>query len=297
MTKMSRREFVAATAAGALVGGATRPTTRSANSRPSGPVSPTEQVALGKTGIRLSRIGIGTGTHGFHHQSDQTRLGRAKCVDLLLYAYERGITYFDLADVYGSHGVMREALKKIPRDRVTLLTKMWNPTGSRAAQDLDRFRKELDTDTIDIVLLHCQTDGAWTTKLADAMKTLAEARRKGRIRAHGCSCHSLDALRTAAETEWVQVCLARINPYGAKMDGKPEQVLPALQRMARSGKGVLGMKIFGEGTFKSAQQRTESLRFVLAQRCVHAMTIGFLAREQIDEVLSRAAAILSAQRR
>ncbi len=295
MKKINRREFVAHTAASAVVAGvAAGRAAKATTSRPSAPRPPVEQVALGKTGIKLSRVGIGTGTHGYNQESDQTRLGFAKCVDLLLHAYARGITYFDLADLYGSHRHVREALKKIPRDRVTLLTKCWKPTAESVSADIERFRKELDTDQIDIVLLHCQTDGDWPTKLADAMKVLAEAKRKGWVKAHGCSCHSLEALRSAAGSEWVDVDLARINHNGTNMDAKPDVVVPVLERMSRGGKGVLGMKIFGEGKFTKAEQRLKSLRFVLGQPCVHAFNIGFLSCEQIDDVLGQINEILGA---
>lgn len=261
--------------------------------------SPTERVTLGKTGIKASFVGIGTGMRGWMRQSNHTRMGKEAFIALIRHAYDNGITFFDTADLYGTHPFLRDALKGIPREKVVIQSKIWfgamglpEPvTDARSA--LDRFRQELGTDYIDIVLLHCTTSPTWTDDLRSMLDALEEARQKKIIRAHGTSCHSLPALKTSQASPWVQVQLARINHRGTAMDGKPEEIADLLRQMRAAGKGVIGMKIFGEGRFLSPQEREESLRFVVAQRCVDSFIIGFEKREQIDETLGMLKQILA----
>ncbi len=257
--------------------------------------SPPPQVELGKTGIRCSRLANGTGTHGGRRQSDQTRMGFEKLVRLFHHAYERGVTFFDLADLYGSHVYCREALRSIPRDRVTILTKLWwrydgpvngvaEPYRARVAKaTVQRFLHELNTDYIDICLLHCVTTATWDRELRPYMDALAELKEKGKIRAVGVSCHDFGAMETAASNPWVDVILARINPHQVKMDGTPQDVLAVLKKARGNGKAVVGMKIFGEGAL--VDRRDECMRF--AQNCgvLDAMTIGFMSPDQIDDTL------------
>lgn len=297
MSSITRREFLGTLLAGA--GGIwLKPVAEAA---PTSMVrSPTEQVVLGKTGVKASFVGIGTGMRGWMRQSNHTRMGKEAFSALIRHAYERGINFFDTADLYGTHSFLREALKGIPREKVVIQSKIWfaphglPETVVDARRALDRFRQELGTDYIDIVLLHCTTSPTWTEDLLPMRDALEEARQKGLIRAHGTSCHSLPALKAAQASPWVQIQLARINHRGAAMDGSPQEIAALLRQMRAAGKGVTGMKIFGEGKFLSQQEREESLRFVLTERCVDNLIIGFERREQIDETLGMLQRLLTA---
>jgi len=119
--------------------------------------SASDTVTLGKTGIQTSRLAMGTGTVGSGHHSHQTALGIKGLSDLLLNGYDHGLRFFDSADSYGSHPHVAEALKHVPRDKVTVLTKTWARDAATARADLDRFRRELGTDHIDVCLMHCLT--------------------------------------------------------------------------------------------------------------------------------------------
>lgn len=260
--------------------------------------SPTQQVMLGKTGIKVSLVGLGTGMRGWMRRSNHTRMGYQAFERLVKHAYERGINFFDTADLYGTHPFLRDALKGIPREKYVIQTKIWfMPQGlpepvTDAKAAVDRFRKELDIDYIDIVLLHCTMSGKWTEELRKMMDDLEELKQKGVIKAHGTSSHSIAALKASSASDWVDVQFARVNHTGSRMDGMPEDVVPILKAMQEKGKGVVGMKIFGEGTFQEPSQREASLRFVLAQKCVHTFIIGFEKPEQIDETLKMMEAIL-----
>jgi aryl-alcohol dehydrogenase-like predicted oxidoreductase len=242
-----------------------------------------DTVELGKTGIRTSRLAMGTGTVGSGHHSNQTALGVRGLSDLLLNGYDHGLRFFDSADTYGSHPHVAEALKHVPRDKVTVLTKTFSRDPKSARADLDRFRRELGVDYIDICLMHCVTEGDWTERYRGVMDALSEAKEKGIIRAHGCSCHTIEALRAAAKSPWVEVDLARVNPIGSHMDASPEEVVSVLREMKAAGKGVIGMKILGQGDLRG--QVEDAIRYALSLGVLNAFTIGAESRGEQEDLI------------
>jgi aryl-alcohol dehydrogenase-like predicted oxidoreductase len=244
-----------------------------------------DRVMLGMTGIEISRLAMGSGTHGSGGASDQTRLGVPDFSKLLTYAYSQGITFFETADAYGAHPHLAEAIRQVGRNNVTILTKTAAETAEGVQADLERFRKELGIDTIDIVLLHNKTSATWTTECEGAMEALELAKQRGDIRAHGVSCHSLEALELAAVTPWVDVDLARINPMGVRMDADPATVISVLKTMKAAGKGVIGMKILGEGAL--ASQLDMAIQHAVGLDCIDGFTIGFTSTAQLDEVAQK----------
>jgi 1-deoxyxylulose-5-phosphate synthase len=247
--------------------------------------SAAETVTLGRTGIKTSLLAMGTGTVGVGHHSHQTALGMDGLPRLLQNGYDNGLRFFDAADSYGSHPYVAEALKHVDRSKVTVLTKSWARTGPEMQADLDRFRRELGTDYLDICLMHCVTEADWTTQFRSAMDVLSEAKEKGVIRAHGCSCHSIEALRAAAQSPWVEVDLARINPIGSHMDADPETVVSVLRQMRASGKAVVGMKILGQGDMRTKQD--EALKYALGLGVLDAFTIGAESINEQTDLMKR----------
>jgi aryl-alcohol dehydrogenase-like predicted oxidoreductase len=236
--------------------------------------SASDTVTLGKTGIQTSRLAMGTGTVGSGHHSHQTALGIDGLSRLLLNGYDQGLRFFDSADSYGSHAHVAEALKHVPRDKVTVLTKTWARDAASARADLERFRRELGTDHLD--------------GYKGVMDVLSEAKEKGIIRAHGCSCHSLEALRTATKSSWVEVHLVRINPIGSFMDSDPETVVSVIKEMRAAGKGIIGMKILGQGDLRNRQD--EALNFALSLNLLDAFTIGAESKTEQEDLIRRIAA-------
>jgi 1-deoxyxylulose-5-phosphate synthase len=250
--------------------------------------SATDTVILGSTGIKTSRLAMGTGTVGAGHHSRQTALGVNGLSDLLLHGYDHGLRFFDSADSYGSHPHVAEALKHVPRDKVTVLTKSWARDAGGMRADLDRFRRELGTDYLDVCLMHCLSEADWTERYRDVMDVLSEAKQKGVIRAHGCSCHTIEALRAAAHSPWVEIDLARINPIGAYMDADPTTVVGVLKEMKGAGKAVVGMKILGQGTLRGRQD--EGIRYALSLGVLDAFTIGAESKVEQQDLIRRIAA-------
>ncbi len=250
------------------------------------PKAATDRVLLGPRKISVSRLAMGTGTIGFAGSSNQTRkLGYKGLSELLRAAYDQGVTFWDSADAYGSHTYLREALKTVPRDKITILSKTQATTADRMKDDLDRFRKEIGTDYIDILLLHNRTAADWNVRQRPVMDVISEAREKGVVRTHGVSCHSLAALKTAAAEPWVEVDLARFNPAGMIMDSDVQTVASVLKQMKAAGKGVIGMKILGQGGLRSKMD--EALQFATAQDVLDCFTIGSESRDEFQDLLKK----------
>jgi hypothetical protein len=255
-----------------------------------------DQVTLGQTAIKLSRLGMGTG-------SDSGRvlrnLGRDKFNSLVKYAYDQGITYFDCAQNYRTFEWLGGAIKGLPREKLFIQSKIDGQPGDVLGA-IDHHRKVFDTDYVDSMLVHCMVLHDWTHQWKRIMDGFDEAKGKGWIRAKGVSCHSLPALRGATATPWVEVHLVRVNPQGRHMDG-PEEVLwdakpwgndvgPVLKEinaMRAKGRGIIGMKIIGNGEFVDAADRERSIRFAMSLPALDAVVIGFKNRAEVDEAIQR----------
>jgi aryl-alcohol dehydrogenase-like predicted oxidoreductase len=287
---MHRREFLVRSATG--VGAAWLSRNSILNAIATQPLptkfAATDIVTLGSTGIKTSRLAMGTGTVGSGHHSHQTALGVQGLSDLLLNGYDHGLRFFDAADSYGSHPHVAEALKHVPRDKVTVLTKSWARDAASARADLERFRRELGTDYLDVCLMHCLTEADWTERYRGAMDVFSEAKEKGIIRAHGCSCHSIEAMRAAAKSPWVDLDLARINPVGAYMDADSATVVSVLKEMKAAGKAVIGMKILGQGELRNRQD--EAIKYALSVGVLDAFTIGAESKAEQEDLIRRIAA-------
>jgi predicted aldo/keto reductase-like oxidoreductase len=251
--------------------------------------SASDRIKLGPQGVEVSRLAQGSGTDGVGGSSNQTRkLGKQGLADHFRAAFENGITFWDSADQYGTHPCVRLALKGgVPRENVAILTKTTASTEKEMHAHLDRFRRELGTDYIDILLLHGMLDDDWPARKKGAMAAISEAQEKGIVRTHGTSCHTLGALKAAAKSPWVEVDLARINAVGtdAYMDADPATVIAVLKEMKAAGKGVIGMKILGAGILRN--RIDESLQYALAQDCVDCFTIGTESRAEMQDLLKK----------
>jgi len=253
---------------------------------------PHDRVLLGNTGIEVSRMAMGTGTNGWGGSSNQSRkLGIKGVADLLKAAFDDGITFWDSADQYGTHAHLKEALKLIDREKIVILTKTNSTTYKDVKADMDRILIEIGSPRLDIVLLHCVTDKNWNTKMKGAMDALSEAKEAGIIKAHGVSCHSLQALETAADEPWVEVDLARYNPAGAQMDASVPVVKKVLERMKKNGKAIIGMKLYGAGEL--VHRKDECLQFQMDAGFIDAFTLGIENIDQLRDIQKRLPEVIS----
>ena len=257
---------------------------------------PLQNVALGKSGLNTTLLGFGTGVWATDRSSFLTRQDAAKSIATLRHAYDMGIRMFDCADTYGTHPLMAEALKGMDRDKLTLSSKIWTreggiPEKERPNADIvvDRFRREMNTDYINLVQIHCMVDADWTDSMRRQMDIMDNLKSKGIIKAHGVSVHSLEAMKAAANDPWVDVIHVRINPYGMSMDKPdPAEVVEVIHKLNASGKGVIGMKLVGNGKLRDDSEKMDhSLRFVLGLGSVDMMIVGFEEDAQIDNYIER----------
>jgi predicted aldo/keto reductase-like oxidoreductase len=286
MTPFTRRDFLGTSAAavGTLAAGSLLVEAAETKNKPK---SAGDLVTLGKTGIKTSLLGMGTGSVGVKRSSNQVKLGQEKFTKLVRHAYDKGLRYFDVADQYGSHIFLREAIRKLPRENLYIQTKTRALSAEVAKADIDRFLEELGVEYIDTVLMHCMTRGSWPKEMKAVMDVLSGYKDKKKIRAVGVSCHGMAPLKAAVDCDWVEIDLARINPIGGdkgRMDGTPDEVSACLKKMHKKGKGVVGMKILAEGTLKKPEEQLKSLKYVLGLGCVDCFCIGFETPQQIDGI-------------
>ncbi|HEY5043352.1 MAG TPA: aldo/keto reductase [Verrucomicrobiae bacterium] len=252
----------------------------------------TDQVTLGKTGLKLSRLGFGTGSNNGHVQIAD---GKAAFVDLIHYAYDHGITFIDTAQAYATFDVIADAIKGLPREKLFIQSKVdGRPEDVLAV--IDHHRKTFDTDYVDSLIVHCMTSGQWTDNWKRVMDAFDQAKEKKWIRAKGVTCHTLPALRAAVATDWTEVHQVRVNPQGAFTDrerdgwGTGADIAPVMEQiklMHDKGRGIIGMKICGNGTFKDPADREKSIRYAMACKEIDAVVIGFKSRTEIDEAIQR----------
>jgi aryl-alcohol dehydrogenase-like predicted oxidoreductase len=301
MRKLTRRDFLKTSAGSAgLLAASPGLLEAFEASRSSTGYAGNDVVALGRTGIRVSRLAQGTGLNGGNQSSAHTRQGKVAFERLIRHSIDEGITFMDTADLYGSHPFLTEALRGVSRDKIVLLSKLWprpadwiTPSGG-AKREVDRFRRELETDHLDVCLIHCMLDEQWPTEFERIRDELSGLKEKGDVGAVGVSCHDFGALKVAAAHPWVDVIFARINHKGGRKyscDASAEEVAAVLRTARRNGKAVVGMKIFGAGKLVAPEERDASLQYVLGNDLVDAITIGMMKPGEVDDTLARMARV------
>ena len=250
--------------------------------------SPTDRVSLGRSGLKVSLVGIGTGSIGYAHHSNQTQLGQAAFTRLMRHAFDRGVNFYDLADAYGSHTFFRDAMQGVPREKYVVQTKTDSRDPQQARRDIERFLAELNTDYIDSLIVHCVTESDWTTRYRGVLDAFSEAQRRGRVRAVGVTCHSFGALEAAASSDWVEINQVRWNPRAAHMDAEVGTARSLFARMRAKGQGMIGMKVVGQGDIVQGGRSlspADCFRFQIESGVVDAFVLGVERVEHIDELL------------
>ena len=292
----SRRQFLERTAlaAGALAW-ASAATAATPAARAAAAVKRTaaDQVPLGNTGLKISRLGIGTGSN---NGDIQLAAGDDAFTKLVHYAFDLGITFIDTSKTYHTFDKIGAAIKGLPREKLFIMSKLPDQQVD-ALTEIDAQRKAFNTDYVDCMLVHCMFKGNWIDDWKRVMDGISQAKDKKWIKAQGVSCHSLPALRAAIATDWTQVHLVRVNPQGVRIDGMEEvqwngnsspifdidPVLAELKKMKATNRGVIGMKIMGNGEFKTDADREKSMRFAVAQRELDSVVIGFKDTAELDK--------------
>ena len=240
-----------------------------------------EKVTLGKSGIKVSKLGFGTGTHGILGASAQTNLGADNFVKLLRYGFDKGITYWDTADPYGCHHYIADALRGMNRSDVVIGSKTDSKTPMGVCNDISRFLSELRVDYLDMLLFHCVISENWLEEYHGAIEVLKEAKGRGMVKAIGISCHGFNALKRVEEADWLDIVITRLNYAGSNMDVPPEKVIPVLEKIHGQGKGTVIIKVLGDGEL--VQEPEKAINFISSLSCVDAMIIGMVDENQVDQ--------------
>ena len=295
MARCSRRDFLkTGLAAGAVLSGA-------GALAQTGKRSATDWVTLGQSNVKVTRLAFGTGTHGGRVQRE---LGQEEFTRLVRHAYDRGIRFFETAESYhGMPEMLSIALKGIPRDSYKLMTKYSTPASGDPAPKIDLFRRQLNTEYIDILLLHCLRPTSWASDYRSLQDGFSEAQSKKVILTKGASVHGLPALRTMPGNQWLEIAMIRMNHNGTRMDinaekeaditGNVDEVVANTKKVHAQGMGVISMKLVGEGRFTRAEDRDAAMKFAMNLGCVDCVTLGFKNTAEIDEAIDRMDRVLN----
>lgn len=284
MTRVSRRDFIKGGAAGALAGIGAVPLLAER-------ASASGLVTLGKSGVKVTRLAFGTGSH---NGVIQQQLGQAEFTRLVRHAYDRGIRFFETSDSYVTPQMLGIALKGIPRDSYQLMNKVTTFDGMDPVKKLDQLRRDCNTDYFDIMLLHWQHDGKWPDETRQWQDALLDAQRRETIMSRGASVHGLPALRRVPAEKWLQVAMIRVNHKGTKMDNETDdwdtpgnvgEVVTHVHEARSAGMGVVSMKLIGEGAFTSRADRQAAMRFAFKNAGVDCVTVGYKSIAEIDEAI------------
>ncbi len=232
---------------------------------------------LGRTGIRVSRLCVGTLTMG----PLQANIGVECGAELIRHAIDRGVFFFDTAELYGTYGHLRRAMQGIPRESVVIASRCYAYTYDGMRRSLERALAELGTDYIDIFGLHEQESRLTLRGHADAIQCLLDAKQEGLIRAAGVSTHTVEVVRAVSEMREIDVVHPIFNKRGIGIiDGNTAEMADAIQAASRRGAGVYSMKPLGGGHL--LREAPEAIRWVLAHESVHSMAIGVKSCDELD---------------
>lgn len=287
MSHCSRRSFLkTGLAAATLVGAGSLPI----KAAPRG--AATDWVTLGKSDVKVTRLAFGTGSFSGRVQRD---LGQEQFTNLVRYAYDQGIRFFETAESYDDmHKMLGVALKGIPRDSYSLMTKLTTRPGGDPQQKIDELRKLANTEYFDIALLHWQHKASWPTDSERWQEGILEAQSRHAVRGHGASVHGLPALRQFPGNKWLEIAMIRMNQKGVRMDaedyntnglGNVSEVVEHVKQVHQQGMGVISMKLVGEGTFTKREDRQAAMRFAFRHAGVDAVTVGYKNRAEVDEAI------------
>src|SRR5580704_6481135 len=286
MAHCSRHNFLkTGLAAGVLAGTGTLPV-RAARG------TATDWVTLGKSGVKVTRLALGTGTMSGQVQRD---LGQEGFNRLVRHAYDSGIRFFETSETYGEmHKMLGIALKGIPRDSYRLMSKVTTRPGVDPQDKIDELRKLANTDYFDIMLMHYQHVATWPSDTARWQDGIMEAQHRQAIVSHGASMHGLPALRQMPGNQWLEIAMIRMNHKGVKMDaedfntagpGNVSEVVTHMQQVHGQGMGVISMKLVGEGAFTTREDRQAAMKFAFNNAGVDCVTVGYKNTAEVDEAI------------
>ena len=240
-----------------------------------------EKVKLGNTNIEVSRLCFGSLTM----TPFQANLSVKEGAELIQYAYTKGINFIDTAEIYDNYKYIKEALKGIDRRDYVIATKTYAYSKELAEKSLNLALKELDTDYIDIFLLHEQESIHTIRGHYEAIEFFLKAKEKGIIRAIGISTHRIEGVLGANKYNEIEIIHPIVNMKGIGIqDGNIGEMLNAIEEAHRLGKGIYGMKPLGGGHLIGEAEK--AFNFVKGIPYINSFAIGMQSKNEVDSNIS-----------
>jgi aryl-alcohol dehydrogenase-like predicted oxidoreductase len=244
-------------------------------------------VNLGRTGLKISKLGFGTFDFGVPALNIEAEEGAR----VLMEAFKWGINFWDTSDDYGSHPHIASALKQIQRKEVVISTKTYAKNGQEAKESLKNSLRELQTDYVDIFLLH-YVKHDWVNGCLRVLREMEELKASGVAKTTGISTHSVKVAEKAANFEELDVIMAictkisqaTIDKFPKHIpieDGTMDEMFKTLQAAHENGKGVIAMKVLGNGLPWLVRNHEKVIKAVAQLDFVDALVIGM---KNLDEV-------------
>jgi predicted aldo/keto reductase-like oxidoreductase len=254
--------------------------------------SATDWVTLGKSGVKVTRLAFGTGTYSGRLQRE---LGQPEFTRQVRHAYDRGIRFFETSESYqGLHEMLGIALKGLPRDSYRFMTKVTTRDGVDPQAKIDELRKLSGMEYFDVLLMHYQRSPTWPKDTMRWQDGISEAKVKKIVAGQGASVHGLPALRVFPGNKWLDVAMIRMNHKGVRMDaevpdanvpGNVDEVVTHTKKVQSEGKGIISMKLVGEGAFTSREDRQRAMKFAFQTAGVDCVTVAYKNTAEIDEAI------------
>jgi uncharacterized protein len=234
-----------------------------------------EYIKLGNTDIIVSKLCFG----GLIIGPMQADLSIEHGADVIVKALELGVNFIDTAELYGTYGHIREAIKRWG-EKPVIATKAYAYTTEGARDSLEKARQEMNLDVIDIFLMHEQESRLTIEGHRKALEYYIEAKEKGLIRAVGVSTHNIEVVLACSDMEEIDIIHPIVNKRGIGIgDGDIGQMLAAIKRAFERGKGIYSMKPLGGGNLLNSY--SESMSFVLSLPYIHSIAVGMQSVEEV----------------
>ena len=236
-----------------------------------------DRVVLGNSGIEVSRLCFGSLTM----TPFQANLSIEEGAYLIEYAYDKGINFLDTAEIYDNYEYVKEALKGIQREAYVIASKTYAYTKAMAQNSLDLALKEINTDYIDIFLLHEQ-ESTYTVKgHYGAIEYFMKAKDQGKIRSFGISTHRVSGVSAAKDYKEIEIVHPIVNRDGIGIhDGNIDYMLRQIKDIHSMDKGIYAMKPLGGGHL--IKDIEEAFRFVKGIPFIDSIAIGMQSKDEID---------------
>lgn len=251
---------------------------------------------LGRTGISVTPVGMGTLTMGFSQKNLDIEAGS----QVIVHAVEQGINFLDTAQYYDTYRYLRPALDEIRRrnlDFPVICSKTLEEGYSETKVAVLECLEQLDIDAVDLFLLHevRGTEDFYARK--DAWRALCDLKTKGMIKAIGISTHHVDACSEMADIPECDVVFTLINRDGMGIrkgsePGTREEMEAAIRKCADAGKGIFTMKAFGGGNL--IHDYRSCLEYAAGISGNTSVMIGMADNDQVDRAVEFFSGRLSA---